>query len=66
MPLWFDPISGRWFKMPEPAPAVVILEFPEDDYTRGERLARETNIMDAIRATAQATQTGGKNDEGQT
>jgi len=54
---WFDPIESKWHDPPEPhhtpVPAV-----EEDNYTRGKRIARERRIMDAITATAQASQQG--------
>lgn len=53
---WYDPISERWRKMPEPVKPIHAQAVPEGIYERASRLLRESKLWKAIEATATATQ----------
>lgn len=63
---WYDPIDGRWYKMPEPKPVEVEAEHAvEDVYTFAESALRVNNVWEAVVATATATQMAAGSDDQQ-
>lgn len=58
MSRWYDPISETWFIMPAPAAPVKTIEPPEDIYARADRLVRQANIWEAVKASATSSQMG--------